>query len=97
MFMRRLVMVAICVAAPAGFTPASASTLEEKDAYFESCKTEFVNRNMGDDNAAVAYCYPKAYGNETSGGGPPERTTYPFPGNQCYGDAWECNPYVRPN
>ena len=72
-------------------------TLEEQDAYFMSCKEQFIARNMGNDDAATAYCYPKAYGSETSGGGEPNTYPRPAPGNTCYGEQAPCNPYIRPN
>ena len=73
---------------------------DEQDAYFESCKREFIARNMGDDNAASAYCYRMAYGDEGSGGGAPNQ--YPVPnGQNCYGHydpiRQVCNPNERPD
>jgi hypothetical protein len=81
------------ISGPFAVTPAFAT--DAQDAYFESCKTEYISRNMGNDDAATAYCYEKAYGSETSGGGSGE-VRYVGEGNQCYGSQVQCNPNLRP-
>jgi hypothetical protein len=45
-------------------TSASAQVMTEaeREQAYNSCVTEYVNRNMGNHDAAVAYCYDKYYG-----------------------------------
>lgn len=72
--MLKLISALALVSTPV-FVPTVASaqvmTMEERDAYFEACRTEYVRRGFGNDDAAVAYCYPKAYGNDSGGYTPP--------------------------
>jgi len=69
---------------------------EQKEIDYYNCRTEYVSRGMGNDDAANVYCYQREYGSETSGGGDPERTS-PGNGNVCFGSVSPCNPYTRPN
>lgn len=69
---------------------------EQKEIDYNNCRTEYVSRGMGNDDAANVYCYQREYGSETSGGGDPERTGTGT-GNVCYGSVSPCNPYTRPN
>jgi hypothetical protein len=83
--------------APAVVETASARviTLEERDAMFEVCYNQYLATGAS-PNAASAYCYAYAYGNETSGGGSPEQQDLPDPVNHCY-SILQCNPYIQPN
>lgn len=88
--MRALVAAAFLVSATMpSTTSAQVRTPEERDAYFESCRQDFVSRGMGNDDAAVAYCYEKSYGNDSGGGAPPPDT--------CYSKTEPCTGPVRPN
>jgi len=84
MLRKLLVVGAAIVVVPLASGSALAVDRDAQDAYFDSCVTEFVRRNMGSPDAAAAYCYVKAYGTETSGGGYPERTYFPK-GDSCFG------------
>lgn len=80
-------------------SPAAAqyNTFEEQDAYYASCVEQYVARNMGTPDQAAAYCYTKAYGSETTGGGQPNTYPRPAPGPDCWGSFnLGCNPYEKP-
>jgi hypothetical protein len=86
MKIRKLLITVALVATPLLAAPAQAfDSWEERDAYYEACKEAFISRGMGDDNLASQYCYPLAYGSETSGGGTPDPYPLPVPGTPCYG------------
>lgn len=76
---------------PLTATPASASFNPAADAYYESCLHEFLSRQMGTTNDAVAFCYPRAYGSETSGDGDPNNPKLPKGGYRCYGGGLGCD------
>ena len=89
-------IVAVAALACAPFAWSAASATDAQDAYFESCVQQYVARNMGTPDAAAAYCYGKAYGSETSGGGQSNIPT-PVPPALCYGDCdfGNTNPQFR--
>lgn len=69
---------------------------EQREIDYNNCRTEYVSRGMGGDDAANEYCYEREYGSEISGGGLAERTS-PGKGNVCFGSVSPCNPYTRPD
>lgn len=52
------ILSAFIVSAPA---EAQRMTDAEREQAYYSCRSEYVARNMGDDDAANAYCYNKYY------------------------------------
>ncbi len=62
------VIGSLAVSLPAA---AQTRTVEERDAYFEACKADYMSRGFGGEDEAAAYCYPKAY--EEEGFTPPPR------------------------
>lgn len=67
-----LLIAAAAVAAPLSSANAQVLTLEERDAIYQQCYELYLTIPGKTENDANAYCYPRAYGNEVTGGGPSE-------------------------
>lgn len=80
-----LAVLLVIGTAPLPVRVSAQSSVADPDAYFESCVSEYVRRGMGNADAAAAYCYPKAYGSETTGGGENSGWIYvPVPVTRCW-------------
>ncbi|MCU6454993.1 hypothetical protein LPN01_12980 [Sphingomonas sp. A2-49] len=87
--MKRISGFFSCIALLAAMTTEASGqqkSPEQRDIDYANCRSEFVARGMGDDDAANVYCTKREYGDEgPSTPGPTGRTYFPGPGRECYG------------
>jgi len=73
------------IAAPLFTSSATATDWDALDAEYAQCVERYVRDGFGNPDQAAAWCYPRIYGPEETGGGPPNTYPLPVPGTPCYG------------
>lgn len=82
---KKFLIAAVMLVAPLYVSSASATDWDALDAEYEQCVARYVQDGFGNPDQAAAWCYPRIYGGEESGGGTPDPYPLPVPGTPCYG------------
>ncbi len=82
---KKMLLAAAMMAASLFVTSASATDWDALDAEYAQCLDRYVSDGFGNAYQAAAWCYPRIYGPEETGGGPPNQIPLPMPGTPCYG------------
>lgn len=85
MKIRFMLMVAAAAVSPISSANARVLSDEERDAIYQQCYELYLALPGKTENDANAYCYPRAYGTDVTGGGDPNVITIPVPGQYCHG------------